>query len=161
MYGFGGELFGRRRFGQRLAGDRGGEPAHELQQTGAAGVDDPRVTEDVELLPRLRHCSLPAFDERVQELRGGAFAAPLCLLGECADDRQHRPLDGLVDRAVGLVARAPDRAGNGLGVERLGLPENVGRAADDLRQDHARVAAGAQESRTRHLRGELFAIGFG
>src|SRR5207247_3275431 len=65
VYGFGGELFGRRRFGQRLAGDRGGEPAHELQQTGAAGVDEPRVTEDVELLPRLRHCSLPAFDERV------------------------------------------------------------------------------------------------
>ena len=73
----------------------------------------------------------------------------LGLLGELADRGQHRPLDRLADGAVGGVARAAER-----GREVVGAAERLGGAADDLRQDHARVAAGAHQRGARDLVGE-------
>ena len=72
----------------------------------------------------------------------------------------HDGEDGALDRAehrfvgrVGGAAQAGDHVGRG---DRLEGRERVGEAPEDLRQDHARVAAGAHErpvpDRLAHLR---------
>ena len=159
MDGLDGELFSRRGFGKWLAGDRRSKAAHELEQSGAARIDDTRLSEDVELLLRLGDGRLTAPDERLEQIGGGVGGTALRFLGECADHGQHRSLDRLVDAAVGLVACLPERAGDRVGVDRVGLTEDVGGATDDLREDHAGVPACAEQRRAGHLAGELFAIG--
>ena len=65
-----------RRRGQLLAGDGRGEPAHDLQESRAAGVDDARLAEDVELLRRARERLLATPHDRRQQRRGVAGGAP-------------------------------------------------------------------------------------
>ena len=92
--------------------------------------------------------------------RGVAGRALLRLLGELADHREHRPLDGPPHGAVGGVGGAAQR----LRRERRRDPvrrlrEHVGRAADDLREDHARVAARAHQRAAGDVAGERGAVG--
>ena len=71
-------------------------PARDLDEAGAAGVDDARVAQDVEHLGRAREGVLAAREHGAQQLVGRSAACSflLALLGHLADDREHRPLDG-------------------------------------------------------------------
>ena len=88
-------------------------------------------------------------------------AGILGLLGELADHRQHRPFDRAPHRAVGGVARGAEGAADRRGVEQPGLAERLGGAAQDLGEDHARVAARAHQRRPRQLLRERGAVGGG
>ena len=137
------------RFGERLAGDRGGEPPNELDEARGARVDDAGLAQDLELLGSSGHRFLAALDQSLQHLRRVGLR-PCTLLrrvGQFADHRQHRPLDRLAHGAVGLVARSTEGLGDGGRVDRLRCAQHLGGTANDLREDHARVAAG------RHQRG--------
>ena len=149
MHGLDRQVRGGRGLRELLSGDRGRETAHELQETGAARVDHARPAEDVELLLGLRDGLLAAPHESREQLGGVEVGggASLRLLGEGADDRQHRPLDGLADGTVRLVASGPERPCDRRGVDGPRPAELLGGAADDLRQDHARVAARAHQRR--------------
>ena len=60
---------------QRLAGDRAGQPAEELDEPRAARVDDSRLAQDLELLGRAGHGLLPVpheLDEQLPERLGPA-----------------------------------------------------------------------------------------
>ena len=74
-----GRRLDRRRGRHRLAGDGAGHPAQELDEPGAARVDDARLAQDVELLGRAGDGLLPVpheLDEQVAERLGvGARAA--------------------------------------------------------------------------------------
>ena len=83
----------------------------------------------------------------------------LGLLGELADHRQHRPFDGPAHGAVGGVARGAEGAADRGRVEQPGLAERLGGAPQDLREDHARVAASAHQRRARELLRERRAVG--
>ena len=94
---------GRRR--ARLARERRGDAADDLDEPGGAGVDDAGLASAPAASRACgRHDSSPARDDR------GEVAAALGRLGHLADRRQHRPLDRLLDRAVGGVARRAERA---------------------------------------------------
>ena len=116
--------------GQRLAADRGGNAAHDLDETGGTGVDDAGLLQHGEHVARLRDGGVARGDD--------AREVGLSLGGVChrADRGEHRPLDRLLHRTVGGVTRRPECLR-----EIVTRCERLGRAADDLREDHARVAA--------------------
>ncbi len=144
------------RLRQRLAGDGRGDPAHDLDEPGRARVDDAGLPEDVEQLGRPEDAVVAALDQVPEQLDGRLPAPRLGLVGQLADRGQHRPLDRLADGAVGRVGRAPD------GARQVGaLAERVGGAADDLREDDARVAARAHQRRAGDLVRERGAVGRG
>ena len=152
-----------RRVRKRLAGQRRRDAAHDLEQPGAARVDDARLAQHGELVRRARQRVLAALDQLLQE-RGGlqlGVARVLGLLGELPDHAQHRPLDRAAHGPVGGVARGAERAADRGGVEQPGLAERLGGAAQDLGEDHARVAARAHQRRARQLLRERGAVGGG
>ena len=136
-----------RRLRKRLAGQRGCDAADDFDQPGRPGIDDAGLRQHGQHLLRPDDAGLAASDD------GSQVSPALGLLGELADRGQHRSLDGLADGAVGGVARAPQRAG-----QVVGLAERLGRAPDDLREDHARVPPRPHQGGPRHLAGELGAI---
>ena len=150
-----------RRIGERLAGQRRGDAADDLEQAGAAGVDDPGLAEDGELVRRARQRILAALDQLLQQRRGLEIgvAGVLGLLGELTDHRQHRPLHRTADGAVGRVARGAEGTADRGRVEQPGLAERLGGAAQDLGEDDARIAASAHQRRTRELLREHGAVG--
>ena len=56
----------RRRWRQRLPGRFGHDPSHELNEPGATGVDDARVTEDIEQFRCSRKRALPLLEDHAQ-----------------------------------------------------------------------------------------------
>ncbi len=143
----------RHRLGQRLAGHDRGEAADDLQETGAPRVDDTGVAQHLELLRCAIDRLLTAADEHLQELgvRDPVDRCLLTLFGHLADDRQHRPLDRLPHRAIRGIARRAERARHDRGVDLAVGAERLGRAAHDLREDHARVPARAHQGRPGHF----------
>ena len=140
--------------------------AQRLRHLAALGVpDDPvhvhpaegHVAHEVEA--GHDHAGHPQVDDLVarDEHRGrievGEVGGLLRCIGHRADRSQHRPLDGLLHGAVGGVARRAKRLG-----EVVALRERFGRAADDLREDDARVAARAHQRSARDLVREPGAI---
>ena len=148
---------------QRLAGERGDEPADKLQQTRTAGIDDARLLEHRQLLRRARERVLAAQDERVEQLGDVApgVRRGLRLLGQLADHGQHRPFHRPAHGPVGGVARAAERTRHTAGVDRSRLAEDLGGAAQDLGEDHARVAARAHQRRAGQLLRERCPLGGG
>jgi len=69
---------------------------------------------------------------------GGGF-------GHRPDDREHGAFDGLAHGPVGGVGSRPQGVDHGAGVEGLSGGDRLAGAAHDLRQDDARVAAGAHQ----------------
>ena len=133
---------------QRFARDLGGDPADELHEPGAAGVDDTRLAEHVEQLRRSGERGLPGLEGNPQELSWRRSRRRLALgrLRHLSDDCEHRALDGRPDSAVGHVARLAECPCEHLRVDRRARAEDVCGAADDLRQDHAGVPPRAHES---------------
>ena len=153
-----------RRLGKPLARDPGRDPADDLQESRTAGVDDPGLAEDVELLGCSRDRLLAPADELGEESVDAetVAGARLRLLCELADDREHRSLDWLANRAVGGVGSRAEGAGQHLFVDLALLgAERLGGAADDLGEDHARVAASAHQRRPRHLAHDRGTVGRG
>ena len=70
-------------------------------------------------------------------------------MSHLAHDGQDRALGWVTDRTVGLVGGAGERGSDEDGVDQLtgAAGELFGGAADQLREDHARVAARAQQRR--------------
>ena len=92
---------------------RGRDAADDLEQAGAARVDDAGLLQHGELLGRPGERVLAARDERLAGSSAGVerrVRAVLGLLGQLADHGQHRPLDRPPHGAVGGVARAAERA---------------------------------------------------
>ena len=79
--------------------------------------------------------------------------------GHCADRREHRALGRVAHRRVGGVGRARERRGHEHRVHQLALAarELLGRAAHDLGEDHAAVAAGAEQRGPGNRRHDLVA----
>ena len=120
MDGLGGDRFEQRRgLRERLAADVGGHAAHDLEQTGAARIDDPRLLEHVELLGRGCESFLAVSDEVAERiLDGGVGAGDLFgPLGQGTGNGEDRSLLWVANGGVAGVARCPQGARQGLGVE--------------------------------------------
>ena len=114
--------------------------AQDLEQPCCAGVDNARLCQHGQQLARPPNAVVAARDDRREVPAGLRF------LGELTDRGQHRPLDRLAHCAVGGVARGAK------GARKIVRDrERVRGAADDLREDHARVSACPHERRPRDL----------
>ena len=131
----------------RLPAQHRVDAAHDLDEPGRARVDDAGLLQHRQHLARPRDGLVAGGDDR-REVR-----IALRRLGHRADRGEHRPLDGLLDGAVGGVARGAERLR-----EVVALRKRVGRAAHDLREDHARVAARTHQRRARDLMREAGAV---
>ena len=71
--------------------------------------------------------------------------------GHLAEHRQHRPLGRLADRFVRRLGGTRERRGDQHRVDQFprSAGELLGRSADDLAEDHTRVAAGAHQRSAR------------
>ena len=129
------------------------EAPDKLDQPDPAGVDDPGLSELGEHVGCAPHCVLAALDDPKQQLVlwQRDHLGPLGLLGHLPDHRQHRPLDGPLDRPVGLVARRPEGTREQHRVDLVLLTEHLGEPPHDLTEDHSRVATGPHQSRSRQI----------
>jgi len=146
-----------RHVGKRLAGECMEDAADELDQPGAAGVDDARLAELVEHLGgaanrvvAARHDPREALDDRQR-----AHVPELRLLGHLADDGQHRPLHGKLHRVVRARRPRTERLGHHVAVDLVALAEDTGHAADDRRENDAGIPLGLHRRGALHVRGQL------
>ncbi len=81
--------------------------------------------------------------------------------GHRTDRREHRALGRVADRRVGGVGGARERGGDEDRIDQLARPRSqlLGRPADDLGEDHAGVAARAEQRRARDRADDLVAAG--
>ncbi len=127
-------------------GDAGREAAEEHEKPVPAGVDDAGLLQGRQLLGRLldRH-SAGLLDRHEQLVEAQRVGHALRRLRHLADHGEHGALDGLLDGAIGAGGAFGEsffEIGRG---EVCGAAPHVTEAADDLRQDDARVAARAHE----------------
>jgi hypothetical protein len=148
-----------RRLRDRLARDDGRDAAHDLQQAGAARIDDARAPQHVQQLGRPLDRVGSATHDRGDQLADRAVGVRLCLLRHLTDDGEHRPLDRLRHRRVGSVAGTAEGSCQGGRVEALRLGHGFREPADDLGEDHAGVAPRAHQRRACHLLGEGREVG--
>ncbi len=150
-----------RRIRELLAGRAVDHAARDLDEPGPARVDDAGIAQDVEHLRRPRERVLTRRENGLEEVvgRDAAQLLPLALLRHLADDGQHRPLDGSLHRAVGRVARATERAAEQRRADALVRAEHLDEPAHDLREDDARVPAGAHERGARDVLRHGLAVG--
>ena len=167
-------LVGDRR--RRGPAQRRDHPGHEDRQRVAAGVDDARLGEhrqqlrpavdrlltgheralehvgDQRVLGRRVGAGLEARLRHVRELRRGRR-------GHVAHHGQHRPLGRLADRLVGALGGAGQRGRQQRRIDELAGARDqlLGGAADQLAEDHARVAARAEQRRARDRLDDLVA----
>jgi hypothetical protein len=139
------QLFLERSLRDRFARERGGDAAHDLQQPSASSVDDARVSQDVEQLGRSLDRVGPTKHDGRQQLARTTGDVRLRLLCHFADNREHRPFDRLCHSAVRGVAGPTERPRQRRRVKPLGLGDDLGEAAQDLREDDAGVPAGAHQ----------------
>ena len=151
---------GLRGFGQLLSPGGGRHPAQDLDQAGRARVHNSGSAEDIELLLRLGDRLVAAADESFEQIRRveGGGSLRFGLVGELADDREHRAFDRLAEGLVGRVRGAAEGSGDRGGVDLTGRGELIRSAADDLRQDHAGVPAGAQKRSPARLACEIVPV---
>jgi hypothetical protein len=130
------------RLGQRFTGEARRQAADELEQARAARVNDARRAQDVEKLPRTRDGTLAALQEQPEEVlqRQVLACVRLGLIGELANDGEHRPLDRLTHRPVGGVGGRTEGGSDRGRVDVLGIVEHLRGTPDDLREDHPRVS---------------------
>ena len=151
-----------RRLRAAQGGDHAGEDHREAE---AAGVDDARLAQDRQqvraaphgLLPGVERASSTSAMQRVLAL-GVVVVQPRLghvrelggdPVGHLAHDGEDRALGRLAHGAVGAVGRARHGGADQHGVDELAgaRGELLGRTADELGEDHARVAARAEQRR--------------
>ena len=152
-----------RRGGAAQRGDHAGE---HHRQAVAAGVDDARLAQDRQQLGPARHRQLAGAQGRLQHLRDHLVllvvvddvVQPRLLhvgdlgrdaRGHLAHHRQDRALGGLAHGRVRALGGARHRGGDEHRVDQLARPRDqlLGGAAQELGEDHARVAARAEQRR--------------
>ncbi len=150
---------------RRLRAAQGGDDAGEDdRQPEAARVDDAGLAQHGQqvrpaadgALPRVERALEHLGEQRVLARRAVRFAQPrLRHVGELGGDAvrhlahhgEDRALGRLPDGVVGAIGRAGHRRADEDGVDELAGPggELLGGAADELREDDAGVAAGAEQ----------------
>ena len=151
-------------------------PGHDHGEPVGAGVHDARLLEHRELLRPALHRLLGGVerplhhlgDQRVLLLGRGVGAEPRGVhvrevlghaVGHRAHRAQHRALGRLAHRVIGGVGRAGERGGHEHRIHQLAGARRqlLGGAAHDLREDHAAVAARAQQRGAGHGGHQLLA----
>ena len=163
---------------RRLLAAQGGDDAREDdRQAVTAGVNDARLAQRGQQLGAALDRVLARLDGAFE--RGGNRLVLLAwlgrrpkartlrpvgevggdLVGHLASDRQDRALGGVAHGGVGTVGGVRERRADQRRIDQLSRPadELLGGAADQLREDHAGVAARAQERRTRDRLDDLLA----
>jgi hypothetical protein len=136
--------------GHRLAANVCGDAAQNFEHPCASGIDDSGLLENVELVLRGGERRLAARDEvgkSVLERRVGGREL-LGPLGERAGNGEHRPLLRVPHGGVARVAGSSQRPREACRIDPLSPAELLGGAADELREDDARVAARSHENGT-------------
>ncbi len=116
----------------------------------AAGVDDPRPPQHLQLVGRARERLVPGLDgaaHHVGEVAALVESRARALRGRSSDG-EHGALDGAADRGVRLVRRPGERVADGLRAAVLLLAQDLRPAAQQLAEDHPGVAP-RTEQRTR------------
>jgi hypothetical protein len=138
---------GQRRAGRLDAGDRGDQRVEDQAQARAAGVDHPGVAEGGQLAGvasrAARAPSAAARTTSASAVRPSSTAATAAS-GTGARDGEEGALLGVGHRAVGGVGRLLQGGGEGRAVGRRLAGELVGQAAEELGEDRAGVAPGAE-----------------
>jgi hypothetical protein len=148
------------------AGEAGDEAGDDDDEPVGAGVDDACPGENVELLGRALDRVLADADGGPEDLDQhrvlGLLTDPAVELGalelvdlrrdgavDVLDHGQHRSLARVADGAPRRLRRARKRVADEGRADQLtaARAQDLGRTAHDLAQDHARVAAGAHQSR--------------
>ncbi len=161
---------------REMAARAASEIAHMAEPRLQHRVDDSGLLEHRELVGPLLDRLLGGLqrplehvgDQRVLLLRAGVGAEPLGVhvreilrdaVRHRAHGAQHRPLGGVADRVGGGVGGARGGRCDEDGVDQLTRPRRqlLGRPADDLRQDHAAVAARAEQRRAGDRRDDFLA----
>ena len=149
----------------RLGAAQGGDDAGEDDRDPvAAGVDHAGLAQDRQQLGAALDRVLPGVERRLEDV--GEHAVLLVVAGvgaqprdrhvreigddapgHLARDREHRALGGVADRAVGALGRAGHGRADEHRVDELARPRDqlLGRAANELGEDDARVPARAQQ----------------
>ncbi len=162
--------------GRVLSAQGGDQPGDDHGQPVGPGVDHARLAQDLELLgaaldgflARLQRSFQHVGEQHVLLLRARVARQPLALhvgqvlrhaVGHRPDRGEHRPLGRVAHGLVGRVGRAGKSGGHQDRVDQLARPRGqlLGRAADDLGEDHARVPAGAEQRRAGDHRDQLVA----
>jgi hypothetical protein len=128
--------------------------SEDLDEPERAGVHHARLAQERQLLPRQGERLVARSDnlgESVPDRQLEAFGP----LRDGARDGEDRPFLGLEYRCVTGVARSAERHGERPRIDLRRDCERLGRAAQELRQDHARITPRAHERRTRHLVNQL------
>jgi hypothetical protein len=152
--------------GRRVAAERGEAAGHHHGEPVCARIDHSGLTQDRQLLGasvdgllgRLE-CVLEHLGEQLVLLRGGGVRTEARAVhvsqvvshpaGHRAHRGQHRALGGVAHGRVGGVGRARERGGHQDRVDQLARAggQLLRSAPHDLRQDHAAVAARAEQRR--------------
>ena len=161
------------RLGAAQGGDHAGEDHGEAE---AAGVDDAGLAQHRQQVGAAPHRLLARVERALEHLGDQqVLAADLLLaeprlvhvrqlegdaVGHLAHDREDRPLGRLADGVVRAVGGARHRGPDQDRVDELAgaRGELLGRAADQLGEDHAAVAAGAEQRRAGDALDDLVAI---
>ena len=150
---------------RRLRAAQGRDDAGEDHgEAEAAGVDHARLAQDGQQVRPAADGGLPGVERALEHLGDQrVLAVGLDLLreprllhvgqlggdavGHLADDGEDRALGRLADGVVGAVGRAGHGGADQHGVDQLARPRGqlLGRAADQLGEDDAGVAAGAEQ----------------
>ncbi len=165
-------LDGRRFAAAKRAHDPGQKHGHGV----AAGVDDTGIAQHRQQVGAAPHRLLPcveglldhACDHLVLLDHGRVDAEPGVMsvgqlrgdaVGHLAHDGQDRALGRLAHRPVCLVGGARERRPDQHRIDELSWPtgELFGRAANQLREDHAGIAAGSEQCGPRDRRDDLVA----
>jgi hypothetical protein len=142
---------------QRCAVEGMEEALQEEKEPPATGVDDAGLLEDRQHLRGVVERVLRAPDDAAAALDQVLAVAVrcFCLLGRLTRDGEDRPLlrlhDGLV-REVGAAAQPVRERSR---IESVRIADGFGDAAEELRQDHAGVAACAHQRPARDRRARI------
>ena len=135
-------------------GSRSDRPREALEdhcETKTAGIDDVGIAQHLQLIDGPFDRGVGLGDNPVED------DADVIGLGRCrvagrggiANDREDGPLGGLHDGPVCDSSRLVERRGDAVRVDPRALRNTLSKAAEDLRQDHAAVAACAHERSVR------------
>ena len=141
----------------RLAGEGGQHAAVDDGQAGAAGIDHARLLEHGQHVRRLFEDGFAAFEDGAEQLHDVRHLAAVALgvLGHDAGHGEDGALLGLHHGLVGGVRPGAQGADHQGAVDVLRAVQSAGKAAQDLAQNDAGVAARALERPAGHGGGHV------
>ena len=149
-----------RRLGQGLPASAAARPRTSSRSPAPPASTTPASRRTASCSGVRARASSPRSTSRFEQLDRCERGIPrvLRLLGQLPQHRQDRALHRMEDLPVGGVGRGAEGAPNPRGIDQALLREHLHRAAQDLREDHARVPAAAHQRRPRQLLRERGAV---